>query len=136
MYESTKWQDRVVDAESGEVIQEGTNLSAANFNNMEGGITDAYMAMALLQTMVSLMVKQIEIIEYTANVQEQNRIGYPAGFTRDNSVVLSVMLSDDKKNYYYDVGNDVEITLCDDSISVVSISENDKYIKIVLCKYK
>lgn len=47
MYHNTKWLDRVVDAESGELIQEGTDQSAANFNNMENGITDANIALSL-----------------------------------------------------------------------------------------
>lgn len=47
MYKNTKWLDKVVDAETGEHIQEGTDQSAANFNNMENGITDAHIATAL-----------------------------------------------------------------------------------------
>ena len=38
MYNKTHWQDRVVDPETGEVIQEGTFMSAEHFNNMEEGI--------------------------------------------------------------------------------------------------
>lgn len=52
MYKNKKWLDRVVDAESGEVIQEGTDQSAGNFNNMENGITDAHVATAL--TMIAV----------------------------------------------------------------------------------
>ena len=52
MYKNTKWQDRVKDAETGELIQEGTDQSAANFNNMENGITDAHIATAL--TMIAV----------------------------------------------------------------------------------
>lgn len=52
MYNSTKWLDRVVDAETQELIQEGTDQSAANFNNMENGISDAHIAQAL--TMIAL----------------------------------------------------------------------------------
>lgn len=48
MYEAKKWVDEIVDAESGETIQEGTPLSAGNFNNMEHGITDANLATMLL----------------------------------------------------------------------------------------
>lgn len=47
MYNNKKWIDRVVDAETGELIQEGTDQSAANFNNMENGITDVSVALAL-----------------------------------------------------------------------------------------
>ena len=48
MYNRTKWLDRVVDAESGALVQEGTNLSADNFNNMENGISDLHVATALM----------------------------------------------------------------------------------------
>ena len=48
MYKATKWIDRVVDSETGEQIQEGTNLSAGNFNNMENGISDLSVATALM----------------------------------------------------------------------------------------
>lgn len=46
MYNATKWLDKVVDVDSGEVIQTGTDQSAAHFNNMESGITDASVAAA------------------------------------------------------------------------------------------
>ena len=52
MYERTKWLDRVVDAESDELIQEGTDMSAKNFNNMENGISDVSIATAL--TMIAM----------------------------------------------------------------------------------
>lgn len=52
MYNNTKWLDRVKDAETGEIIQEGTDQSAGNFNNMENGITDAHVATAL--TMIAV----------------------------------------------------------------------------------
>ena len=51
MYKPTKWLDEVVDADSGELIQEGTNKSAGNFNNIEHGISDAHIAAAI--TMVA-----------------------------------------------------------------------------------
>ena len=47
MYKNTKWLDEVKDYETGEVIQKGTDQSAANFNNMENGITDMSVALAL-----------------------------------------------------------------------------------------
>lgn len=56
MYKSTKWLDKVVDAETGDIIQEGTNQSAGNFNNMEHGIVDANVAAAL--TMIATYQRQ------------------------------------------------------------------------------
>lgn len=52
MYNNTNWLDRVKDAQTGEIVQEGTDMSAENFNNMEDGITDAHVAQAL--TMVAM----------------------------------------------------------------------------------
>ena len=43
MYKRTKWLDEVKDADTGELIQEGTDQSAGNFNNMENGISPAVM---------------------------------------------------------------------------------------------
>lgn len=48
MYQATKWLDKVVDAETGELVQEGTDQSAAHFNNMENGISDLSVATALM----------------------------------------------------------------------------------------
>lgn len=53
MYNPTRWLDEVKDADTGELIQEGTDQSAHNFNNMESGITDAYIA-----TMLSLIAQR------------------------------------------------------------------------------
>lgn len=47
MYKPTKWLDEVVDVESGELIQEGTEQSAGHFNNIENGISDAHIATAI-----------------------------------------------------------------------------------------
>lgn len=43
MYNQTEWKDHVVDGQ-GTVIQQGTNLSAQHFNNIEDGIQDAHVA--------------------------------------------------------------------------------------------
>ena len=52
MYERTTWRDKVVDAETHETIQEGTDMSARNFNNMENGISDVSIAASL--TMIAM----------------------------------------------------------------------------------
>lgn len=44
MYDITKWRDRIEDADTGELIQEGTKQSAGNFNNMEDGILDSHIS--------------------------------------------------------------------------------------------
>lgn len=53
MYKPTNWLDHVVDADTGELIQEGTEKSAGKFNNIEHGITDAHIAAAITMIAVS-----------------------------------------------------------------------------------
>lgn len=53
MYKPTNWLDHVEDADTGELIQEGTEKSAGNFNNIEHGISDAHIAAAITMIAVS-----------------------------------------------------------------------------------
>ena len=66
MYNSTDWKDHITEhphrrkitengdgtsevvKDQGEVLQQGTPQSATNFNNMENGIQDAYLAASIL----------------------------------------------------------------------------------------
>lgn len=56
MYNRTKWQDEVRDTDTGELLQEGTNMSAVNFNNMEDGINDANIA-----TMLTMIFSRLSV---------------------------------------------------------------------------
>lgn len=66
-YKPTFWLDRVVDSDSGEVIQNGTDMSAGNFNNMEDGISDAHLASRLLSIALS-NIKESTISYGTADL--------------------------------------------------------------------
>ena len=69
MYNATYWLDRVVDEETEEVIQEGTDQSAGHFNNMEEGISDAHLATALLLISASLSADQVATEEQTITLE-------------------------------------------------------------------
>lgn len=75
MYRNTHWIDEVKDQETEEVIQEGTPQSAGNFNNMEGGISDAHLAAALLIIQSGLMADQGATEEKTVTLS--NSQSYP-----------------------------------------------------------
>lgn len=64
MYKPTIWQDHV------EGVQEGTNMNAANFNNIEAGVMEAS-ALAALNAAVSRysfdMAKNAEVIKLAAD---------------------------------------------------------------------
>lgn len=75
MYNRTKWLDKVVDADTGELIQEGTDQSAGNFNNMENGISDNHTAAAMLLIAAGQIIAEQTVEEIT--VQLTNSASYP-----------------------------------------------------------
>lgn len=61
-YIPTEWRDHIVDPITGEVIQQGTSVSATKLNNMERGITEAHEASeASLSRTVSLMTDALDM---------------------------------------------------------------------------
>ena len=69
MYNATYWLDRVVDEDTEEVLQEGTDQSAGHFNNMEEGISDAHLATAILLISASLSADQVATEEQTITLE-------------------------------------------------------------------
>ena len=83
MYNATKWLDKVVDVDSGEVIQAGTDQSAAHFNNMESGITDASVAAAMLLIAAGELQSQTEIERHVVELKNtrQHRLHRGRGYS-------------------------------------------------------
>lgn len=77
MYSKTHWHDRVVDSETGEVIQEGTFMSAEHFNNMENGI-------AANDAAISGINNNIDTIETTL----ETGVGTTIGLTINQSTFV------------------------------------------------
>ncbi len=75
MYRRTFWLDKVVDADTGELIQEGTDQSAGHFNNAEHGISDVNLAAALILISSSLTAEQVATEEKTITLT--NSQSYP-----------------------------------------------------------
>ena len=67
MYQETKWQDQIKDVITGELIQEGTDQSAGNFNNLEHGVPDAHLAALILSVgmLPAIRANEVEVIEVT-----------------------------------------------------------------------
>lgn len=75
MYRRTFWLDKVVDEQTQEVIQEGTDQSAGHFNNAEHGISDVNLAAALILISSSLTAEQVATEEKTVTLT--NNQSYP-----------------------------------------------------------
>lgn len=75
MYNATKWLDQVEDADTGEVIQKGTDQSAANFNNMEEGISDSDLAARLMLLALSRTIDEVDTEVQTVTLT--NSLSYP-----------------------------------------------------------
>lgn len=99
MYNKTHWQDRVVDPETGEVIQEGTFMSAERFNNIENGIaannelineaqSDIESIEAVLKTSVGVDISMsIDPETYVLNLTLKNQNGQTL---REQSIDLPI----------------------------------------------
>lgn len=77
MYSKTIWQDHVVD-QNGQVIQQGTPLSARNMNNIENGIMEAYELNAvLLQQLLQHKRLLVDLDGEVQTVTLTNTLSYP-----------------------------------------------------------
>ena len=112
MYRNTHWIDEVKDQETEEVIQEGTPQSAGNFNNMEGGISDAHLAAALLIIQSGLTADQVATEEKTVTLS--NSQSYPF-----NNSTQTIALSTVRNFTDYTV--EAEITDHDGNVGDVKI---------------
>lgn len=91
MYNATKWKDEVVDADTGEVIQEGTDQSAAHFNNAEEGISDNDLAARLMLLALSRTIDEVDTEVQTVTLT--NTKSYPFN-NSDVTVALETARND------------------------------------------
>lgn len=100
MYKRTKWLDEVKDADTGELIQEGTDQSAGNFNNMEDGISDNHTAAAMLLIAAGQIIAEQTVEEFV--VQLTNTASYPF-----NNSQKTVSMATTRTNTNYSVEAEV-----------------------------
>lgn len=112
MYTKTNWQDEVVDADTGETIQQGTLQSAKNFNNMEDGIVDNAMTIALMITHLLSLEKIVKT--ETHEVTLSNTDTFPF-----SNAVSTVALDTTRVDSNYNV--DAEILEHDGSVGSIEI---------------
>lgn len=98
MYQRTKWLDEVKDEHSEEIIQEGTDQSAAHFNNMEEGITDASVAAALLLIAAGDLSQQTATERHVVSLT--NGQSYPFN---DSTKTINLTVTRDSTDYTVDV---------------------------------
>lgn len=114
MYKRTKWLDEVKDTESGELIQEGTNQSAGNFNNMEDGTFDAHTAGAMLLIAAGQIIAEQTVEEMT--VELTNSESYPF-----NNSQITVSMATTRTTTNYTV--EAEVLESDGDVGNIIISE-------------
>lgn len=98
MYDRTKWIDEVKDQDTGEIIQEGTDQSAGNFNNMENGISDASAAAALLLIASGLLQQQTAVEKHVVTLT--NTMSQPFN---NSQQTISLNGTKDSTDYFVDV---------------------------------
>lgn len=98
MYQSTKWIDGVKDELTEEIITQGTSQSAAHFNNMEEGISDASVAAALLLIATGDLQQQTTIERHVVDLT--NTQSYPFN---NSAKTISLAVTRDSTDYTVDV---------------------------------
>lgn len=87
-YNKTDWKDHIVDMTTGEVIQEGTPVSARNLNNMEGGIFDASESARINAAAIVDLKSEVEILKNASLNNLTNNV-FLENFSTLNAIQLS-----------------------------------------------
>ena len=98
MYNILKWLDEVKDPDTQVIIQPGTPQSAGNFNNMERGILDAYIAGTLAAITAEQQGVQLEVEEKELTLT--NSLAYPFNNSKTTVALTKPRIS---KDYTIDV---------------------------------
>lgn len=96
MYRETKWQDEIVDSETKELIQDGTDQSAGNFNNAEYGISDAHLAALIMFSGMLPQIRANAVEKKTVTLTNTKRVPF-------NNSKKSVALAETRDSLNYDV---------------------------------
>ena len=96
MYQETKWQDQIKDVVTGELIQEGTDQSAGNFNNAEHGISDAHLAALIMFSGMLPQIRANTVEKKTVTLTNTKRVPF-------NDSKKSVALAETRDSLNYDV---------------------------------
>ena len=96
MYNKTIWQDHVVD-QNGQVIQQGTPLSARNMNSIENGIFETYELGAVLTQQVMQHKRLLADLEgEVGQVTLTNTRAYPFN---NSKITIALQKARDTLNY-------------------------------------
>ena len=116
MYKITDWQDHVTEYENrytetqnddgtvthvpveGEIIQQGTPMSAANFNNMEQGIHAANVAAIMAMNTARLAMETADSNVIIKDVKLTNTLNYPFNNSKE-TIALSGKEERHNSNY-------------------------------------
>lgn len=96
MFFPTDWKDQVTDESSGEVMQKGTDLSAANLNHLENGAYDANLATSLMTVQLASVERNLNVETHTVTLK--NTKSFPF-----NNSIQTVALDAIRSNTSYEV---------------------------------
>ena len=138
MYHNLQWKDHAVTPDrtynmaqnpdrtvtltpAGKVIQQGTNMSAANFNNIEMGITDQDLAAHITLLLVHDLRCRADVSEADIKVEEKtmtltNTAKYPF-----NNSIASVSMEQARKTKNYTV--EAEVTAANGNVGEIVVSD-------------
>lgn len=100
MYGRTYWLDHVED-QHGTVIQQGTPMDQAHFNNEEEGISDVHIAAKIILLKALQTAREADGEAYEVTLTNNQK--YPFNSTMDTPTTVALNKSKVSKNYAVDV---------------------------------
>lgn len=99
-YLKTEWQDHIKDIDTGEVIQQGTPISARNLNNMEDGIEFNNTQTRTNKTDITSLAIEVAILKEASLNNMTNNVFFENFSTLDNIEVLNGIYAEAAKRLY------------------------------------
>ena len=88
----------------GEIIQQGTPQSAANFNNLEEGVVEANEMGDYLATLLASAMRGLDALKgVSGQVMLKNTLAYPFNSTATSGTTISLLTRRDTTDYTVDV---------------------------------
>ena len=103
----------------GEIIQQGTPQSAANFNNLEEGVVEANEMSDYNATQIAAMQRRVEaLIGVSGNATVANTLDYPFNSSATTPTTVTFPVKRDTTNYTVDVEVTSETNGCAGLVTV------------------
>ena len=109
----------------GDIIQQGTPQSAANFNNLEEGVVEANEMSDYAATLIGALIRRVDALRgFAGTVTLTNNMEFPFNQTATSGKTVSLPVNRDTTDYTVDVEVTKETGGCAGQVTVYDKQKN------------